>query len=104
MRITELLKSLQPFIILDILTILAVLGTLISRERSLRLDEQSRFFFLSLLAIYVLIPGSIMVLIKYSIKNFKSFTRISLALFLNIHAIIVSFWFIRQMIIIYLDK
>jgi hypothetical protein len=98
---TEYGKLIISFIVLDFLQLfcwLFSLGPLTTWSRG-RLDEQSGFFFICLIGIYVTIAFSIFLLIILVIKFYKSLSYIIIGLLLNIHVIIITIIYIKDVII-----
>ncbi len=98
---TEFGKSILLFIIFDLLQLfcwLFSLGPLTFWSRG-RIDEQSGFFFVCLIGIYITISLSLFLLIIFIIKFHKSLSSIIIGLLLNIHVIIVAIIYIKDVII-----
>jgi len=69
--------------------LLFFLGSRYFEKKGWRLDEQSGLFFLCIIAIYILIFISFILLIRFIIRNYKNRLNLILAIILNIHVIVI---------------
>ena len=84
---------------LDLVHLLCYFIEKYSRQQNRRVDEQSLLWFLSIIGLYLLIPISALIFLRFLVENYKNTLNIVLAAILNIHVFVVIVIYIKDVLI-----
>lgn len=99
---TEFGKFIITFIAIDLLQLLCWLFSIghLTVWKNGPIDAQSGFFFFCLISFYILVSCSLLLLVIFIIKYYKSISSILIGLILNLHAVIITIWYLKSVLAI----